>query len=121
MFELRVRREFCAAHSLSIAGEIEPTHGHNWTVTAVFGGPTLDDDGLLYDFHELEGHLDAIIAPFHNDNFNETPPFDQRNPSAERIAQYIAEQLQQRVSQSIDVLSVSITEAPGCEATFRPM
>src|SRR5690606_34763268 len=30
MYELKVQREFCAAHALMIKGQREPVHGHNW-------------------------------------------------------------------------------------------
>lgn len=120
MYELSVQREFCAAHALSIAQQREPTHGHNWTVTAIVSGDELDDDGLLFDFHVIEKHLDNILAPFHNSNLNEQSPFDRINPSAEHVARFIAEQLQTRLSEAVRVAAVRVTEAPGCEATYRP-
>lgn len=120
MFELTVERQFCAAHALVIQGDREPTHGHNWTVTAQVSGDTLDHDGLLFDFHVIEKYLDQILQPFHNANLNECAPFDRINPSAEHVARYIAEQLQTRVGDAVRVSSVRVSEAPGCAATYRP-
>lgn len=123
MFEIAIEAEFCAAHSLLIAGEREPVHGHNWRVTAVIGGPELDGDGLLVDFHAAQRVLGEILAPWNNGNLNELPPFDTVNPSAELVARQIAERLADQLGPMLvagaRVASVTVTEAPGCRATFR--
>ncbi|HBS28686.1 MAG TPA: 6-carboxytetrahydropterin synthase QueD, partial [Phycisphaerales bacterium] len=71
----------------------EPLHGHDWRVTVTVAGETLDDDGLLCDFHTIEEALEDIVRPFHNRNLNEVAPFDRLNPSAELVAKHIAERL----------------------------
>ncbi|MBU6412225.1 MAG: 6-pyruvoyl tetrahydropterin synthase family protein [Planctomycetes bacterium] len=123
MFSLTVTTEFCAAHALIIAGQREVMHGHNFRVTACVEGPGLDGDGLLCDFHTVESFLQEIIEPFINANLNATPPFDKLNPSAENIAKYLADELHTRLGESLApaarVAWVSITEAPGCVATYR--
>ena len=123
MYEISVHAEFCAAHALVIAGMREQTHGHNFRVTARIEGPTLDSDGLLCDFHSVEGVMAEVIDPFRNANMNAVAPFDRENPSAEHIARYIAEELSRRLDPSLKpnawVASVSVTEAPGCVATYR--
>jgi 6-pyruvoyltetrahydropterin/6-carboxytetrahydropterin synthase len=120
MYELSVHRVFCAAHAIDIRGEREPTHGHNWSVAAVVEGETLDADGLLCDFHDLERHIDEILAPLNNVNLNDTPPFDTVNPTAEHVARYLADELATRLPAPVRVRAVSVTEAPGCAATYRP-
>ena len=35
MYSIAVHREFCAAHALTMGGQVEPLHGHNWKVEAV--------------------------------------------------------------------------------------
>ena len=86
VFEIEINGEFCAAHSLTIAGEREPVHGHNWRVTVVVAGPRLDADGLLCDFHAVEVSLREILGPLNNRSWNEVSPFDEINPSAEEGA-----------------------------------
>jgi 6-pyruvoyltetrahydropterin/6-carboxytetrahydropterin synthase len=136
MYEIAVHAEFCAAHALTISGVREPTHGHNFRVTARIEGLTLDADGLLCDFHTVAATLNEIIEPFNNQNLNEIPPFGPTaattrsapvgpllSPSAELIARYIADELSQRLDAALNpnaqVASVSVTEAPGCVATYR--
>lgn len=124
MFTVEITTEFAAAHALVIAGRREPVHGHNWHVTALISGTDLDNDGLLCDFHTVHCVLVDIVAPFQNNNFNTTPPFDETNPTAELIAKYIADELTGRLgdalSEAASVESVRVTESPGCAAIYRP-
>ncbi len=120
MYELSIEREFCAAHAIEMQGEREPVHGHNWRVTVVVAGDTLDADGLLCDFHEIERSLDGILAPWRNANLNDSEPFDQINPTAELIAREIGERIRRTLPDGVGLLSASVTEAPGCRATYRP-
>jgi 6-pyruvoyltetrahydropterin/6-carboxytetrahydropterin synthase len=139
MFEVSVEAVFSAAHALLIGGEREPVHGHNWHVIATVAGPILDPDGLLVDFHVLERALTDITRRFHNADLNALPPFDRVNPSAERVAQYIAYTLEDRLARVHSlaptspttvgsaqppghprVVFVRVTEAPGCSVIYRP-
>lgn len=132
MYALEVNATFSAAHAIVIRGERERLHGHDWNVTATIEGAEVDADGLLVDFHAVERALREIVAPFHNANLNETPPFDRVNPTAEWVARHIAESLQSRLESGggespkipgtgrARVASVRVTEAVGCAATYRP-
>jgi 6-pyruvoyltetrahydropterin/6-carboxytetrahydropterin synthase len=124
MFSITVRSEFCAAHALTIAGVREPTHGHNFCVCLSLEGPELDSDGLLCDFHTIEDTLGEVLEPMNNADLNAHPPFDTISPTAERIAEYIAHEMIARLDAALApharVAWVSVTEAPGCEATYRP-
>jgi 6-pyruvoyltetrahydropterin/6-carboxytetrahydropterin synthase len=119
VFELSIQREFCAAHAIAMAGQREPMHGHNWKVTLAVKGPALDPDGLLCDFHLLERQLERVIGVLNNRTLNETPPFDQVNPTAEHVAKHIAEAMIAALPGNVLLSYCSVTEAPGCVATFR--
>lgn len=120
VYELCVEREFCAAHALLIAGVREAVHGHNWRVEVVVSGAETDADGLLCDFHALERWIDEVIAPLDGVDLNATPPFDVVNPTAEFVARHIAEAVAARLPANTRMRAVSVTEAPGCRATYRP-
>jgi len=120
MFELSVQRDFCAAHAILINGHREPTHGHNFRVTAVVRGAKLDNNDLVCDFHLIERELDRIVMPFNNANLNETSPFDRVNPTAERIAEHIATSVMKSLPKGASLSRLSVTEAPGCVATYVP-
>lgn len=120
VYELTIETTFSAAHAIEIRGVREPLHGHDWCVTATLVGPDLDRDGLLCDFHEVEERLREIVGPFHNRSLNEVAPFNQRNPTAELVARYIADELAEELPPGVRVASVRVTEAVGCAATFIP-
>lgn len=123
MFEITVEAEFSAAHAIVIAGEREPLHGHNWHVIATVAGDKLDGDGLLCDFHTVEGMLLEITSRFHNRNLNEVSPFDKVNPTAELVAKHIGDELASSLNQALAphawVSSVSVTEAARCRAIYK--
>ncbi len=122
MFQLSVEQEFCAAHAIEIGGRRETRHGHNWRVTVTVSGESLDGDGLVCDFHAVEGALREAVAPFQNRDLNQIPPFDRLNPTAEHVARHIARRVQELLGPGLArgaaVTSCRVTEAPGCAATF---
>jgi 6-pyruvoyltetrahydropterin/6-carboxytetrahydropterin synthase len=129
VYEITIEDEFCAAHAIVIRGEREPVHGHNWKVSVTVAGERLDGDGLLIDFHALERLVRQINAPFRNRDLNVTSPFDRTNPTAELVARHIADRVAAGLGKGspgsggtsdIRVLSVRVTEAPGCSVTYRP-
>jgi 6-pyruvoyltetrahydropterin/6-carboxytetrahydropterin synthase len=124
VFRLTVEAEFAAAHAIVMRGEREPIHGHNWKVTICVAGESLDEDGLLCDFHAIETSLRAATERFHNKNLNEVSPFDRENPTAELVARHLAEAVSgsvppQDASRGVRVEWVRVTEAPGCAATYH--
>jgi 6-pyruvoyltetrahydropterin/6-carboxytetrahydropterin synthase len=53
---------FCAAHAGLHDGELEPLHGHTFTVTLrLYGDP--DEAGMVCDFTAAKSALAAAIAP----------------------------------------------------------
>jgi 6-pyruvoyltetrahydropterin/6-carboxytetrahydropterin synthase len=119
-YDLTIRTSFSAAHSIQIGGTPEPVHGHDWSVVVEVTSETLDRDGLVCDFHELEATLARIVAPFHNANLNEIAPFNDVSPTAEHVARHIAESMAPALPDGVALSFVRIGEAPGCEATYRP-
>lgn len=93
MFEVRVTADFAAAHFLrDYNGKCENLHGHNYKVYAHVRGEVLNEGGMLLDFTKLKGALRKVIADLDHTNLNDISYFDQ-NPSAERIAMYIYENI----------------------------
>ena len=89
MFEVRVEADFAAAHFLrDYNGKCENLHGHNYKVYAHVRGSELNEGGMLLDFTKLKGALRTVCKSVDHTNLNDLPVFDQ-NPSAERIAMFI--------------------------------
>jgi len=98
MYVLTVRGDFSAAHSLPSSGsKCERLHGHNWKVEVQVWAEELDASGMVIDFHELKAMTGEILEELDHRLLNELPAFQQRNPTAENLAQYIYERLAERL------------------------
>ncbi|WP_147612946.1 6-carboxytetrahydropterin synthase QueD [Treponema pectinovorum] len=99
MFEVRVTDDFAAAHFLrDYHGKCENLHGHNYKVYVHVEGRTLDDGGMLLDFTVLKSALKQVLSKIDHTNLNDIKEFDQ-NPSAEKIAMYIYNQMLVRLKE----------------------
>ena len=90
MFEIKVSAEFEAAHRVAgYPGKCDRLHGHSWVVEASVIGSKLDNLGMLVDFKLVKGRLRELLETLDHRMLNELPAFENINPTAENIAQYI--------------------------------
>ncbi|MGD8453121.1 MAG: 6-carboxytetrahydropterin synthase [Phycisphaerae bacterium] len=122
MFEVAVTGWFSAAHRLRLPdGTWEPRHGHNWRLKVTYAGPHLNEMGLLVDFAAVRSRLQEIVATLHERDLNDLPPFRERDPSAELVAVYVAEQMAAAHEMiGLTPACVEVEEEPGCFASYRP-
>lgn len=123
MFELKILSRFAAAHQLKMVGQkCENLHGHNWKIEVCVGGENLNEAGVLMDFGDVKRHVAGIIGDIDHKFLNELAFFkDDAQPSSERIAVYIAQELQQRIdTPGVTVLRVSAWESDDSCATYIP-
>jgi 6-pyruvoyltetrahydropterin/6-carboxytetrahydropterin synthase len=112
-FELSVTRRFRAVHQLrDLHGGVEPLHEHDWRVTVTVAGPQLDECGLLVDFAVVGRHLDEALAVLAGRNLGLV--LSARNPSAERVAEYVASHLAGTLPSSVRLTVVEVEEETGC-------
>lgn len=111
MFEVRVTADFAAAHFLKdYNGKCENLHGHNYKVYAHVRGSKLNEGGMLLDFTKLKSAVRLVCKNLDHTNLNDFDYFEQ-NPSAERIAKYIYEQIiQLLLTEGIDISYKNQTE-----------
>jgi len=112
MFEVRVEADFAAAHFLrDYNGKCENLHGHNYKVFAHVCGSELNEGGMLLDFTKLKGALRTVCKTLDHTNLNDFEIFNQ-NPSAERIAMYIFNQIIVKMKENnIDLSSKKSSES----------
>jgi 6-pyruvoyltetrahydropterin/6-carboxytetrahydropterin synthase len=124
MFAIAVEITFNAGHYLTLAPDTtEPLHRHEWRVRITVASDQLDQNGLVMDFHQLQDQLRQIVTPLEQvESINDLPQFSapQDNPSTERIARYIFDQLQGRLPDPVRLTEVMVWETPGCRAAYRP-
>ncbi|MEM7625078.1 MAG: 6-carboxytetrahydropterin synthase [Planctomycetota bacterium] len=128
MHEATIQLVFSAAHALCLPdGNLEPLHGHDWSVQVTVASGELDEMDTVMDFHKLEELVEAVVAPWRNGNLNALPPFSpdggttlEVNPSAERVAERIAWVVGGGLPERVWLHDVAVGEAPGCVARYRP-
>jgi len=110
MFELKVTTRFAAAHQLKmVEKKCENLHGHNWKIEICVAGKRLNNAGVLIDFGELKAHLSNIVSNLDHRFLNDLDCFDdQRPPSSEVVAQYIANALQREIK-DLDIVVDRVT------------
>lgn len=120
MFEVSVEGSFCATHRVMFADRtLEPMHGHDWRITAVWRGRRLDERGLLIDFDQAQKSLRALLDELNYTHLNDHPWLSGAPASSESVARMIFEKLDSVLGLADELLrSVRVTEAPGCSATY---
>ena len=83
--------EFDAAHSLpGYQGKCAQLHGHTYQVEIVVEGE-VGEDGFVMDFYQLKNITSGALQDLDHSFLNHVLP----NPTAESIAQWIADRLSQ--------------------------
>lgn len=117
MYEVRVEADFASAHFLeNYDGKCERLHGHNYRVLAHVRGDTLNECGMLFDFSILKKELREVCKIFDHTNLNDFEFFN-GNPSAERIAQNIFDELKKRLPE-LALYAVDVYESPTSRARY---
>jgi 6-pyruvoyltetrahydropterin/6-carboxytetrahydropterin synthase len=123
MFEVTIEETFAAGHALrNYRGKCENVHGHNYRCQVTLEGAQLDSIGLLVDFVELKKVVHAVLDKLDHQWLNDYPPFDVLNPSAENMAKYIYDQVNEGLKPREDVrlASIRLWETDTASAVYRP-
>ena len=122
MFEVTIEQTFAAGHALrNYRGKCENVHGHNYRCQVTVEGRELDHIGLLIDFVALKKTLQTVIDRLDHQWLNDFPPFDVLNPSAENIAKYIYDEVNQGLDTDggVKLACVRLWETDTSSATYR--
>ncbi len=120
MFVITIETGFKASHQLTLAGEKEDLHEHNWLVRLSVSADALDESGLAIDFLDLKAKVEAITNPFEGANLENLACFKGQNASAELVAKYIYDKLEPLLSPRVTIEYIEVMEAAGCWAKYLP-
>jgi 6-pyruvoyltetrahydropterin/6-carboxytetrahydropterin synthase len=126
MFELKVKTHFAGAHRLAMVGQkCENLHGHNWHVEVCVRGDKLNQAGVLADFGDIKKIIRKVVEGALDHKFlNELEAFRDCQPTSERIAFYIAENVQalleKELKEDVRVSEVMAWESDDTCATYIP-
>jgi len=110
MYRTACLQQFKAQHYLIGGdwGKENNLHTHNYSVELCVEGPELNADGYLIDLFDLKKSAEKLLAPFENRTLNDLPEFAGVNPSIERLAAYICDNIE--VNPGETVLSAIIVK-----------
>jgi 6-pyruvoyltetrahydropterin/6-carboxytetrahydropterin synthase len=118
---------FAAAHAIrGHTRGCQNLHGHNYRVRVHLRARRLDELGMVLDFADLKAIMEEILGPFDHRVINEVPPFDQRNTTAELLAEYVFDEVGKRLPESagrrrrIEVTRVEVWENDTACAAYEP-
>ena len=132
MFRVSRQIEFCYGHRLlDYEGKCRHLHGHNGRAVVTFEQESLDDLGMVIDFHEIKDRVEKWIDRnidhrmlLRNDDPAVEPLLAQGeplvlldfNPTAENIAKMIFDRARE---EGLPVVQVELWETPKCRATYE--
>lgn len=97
MYELSIKSDFAASHSLpTYKGKCKRLHGHTWKVEAVFTSNSLDKFGMVVDFSAIKKQFKNFLEELDHAHLNDLPYFKKNNPTTEHLAWYIFRQFSKK-------------------------
>lgn len=120
MYTIKKEFTFSASHVLKGLAGTHPCsrlHGHNYTVIVKLQSETLDKNGFVQDYRELDAIKQFIDNNLDHRHLNDVPVLEGINPTAENIAR----QLFKIFKDAYPLLVViSIKETDKTKACFEP-
>ncbi len=119
MFLLTVKTGFSAEHQLKfIDGTSENSHCHDWKVKVAVQSRILDENGLTVDFNVIKAATERVFKDFEGKKLENLAYFKNTNASAENVARYIYQKLEQTLGKVVQLKYVEVTEEKGCKARY---
>jgi len=115
MYQVFIKTHFSSAHFLrNYPGNCEKLHGHNWDVEVAVVAHGLDEIDVAIDFRDLKKIVNSVVERLDHKNLNELPEFASRNPSSERLAQFIYKEVKKGLEAfpQVNPHSVKVCETP---------
>jgi len=117
----RISKDFSFSAAHAIRGHTrgcQNLHGHNYRVRIELEAQELDPLGMVLDFSDLKAMAAEILGPFDHHVINEVAPFDDRNTTAELLAEYVFEEIERRLPGRVSVARVEVWENDASRAIF---
>lgn len=121
MYSTTVLTDFVAQHYLTVPnpGPEGDPHSHHYEVELCFRGPELNEFDYLVDIDDAEAALSGIVDRYRDTMLNDRLEFDGDNPSVERFAKVIFEQVTDAVGDdTVTELRVTVWEDDEAAASY---
>jgi 6-pyruvoyltetrahydropterin/6-carboxytetrahydropterin synthase len=121
MFTVFKDYTFAAGHAIrGHTGGCQHLHGHNYRVRVHVAAERLDALGMVIDFADLKRIVEEVLGPFDHRVINDLSPFDERNTTAELLAQYVHDEVAPRLPAGRRVQRVEVWETETSCAVYEP-
>jgi len=124
MYRVSKQLWFCAAHQVRLSeSRCEALHGHNYRVVVHVEAHELDPTSYVLDFAALKTAAVQSAGRFDHRNINEVEPFTEggRNPTAEELARFLAEELGRKLDDGrVRICKVEVFETDNNRAEYCP-
>ncbi len=120
---VRCHATFEAAHHLvDYVGGPEPVHGHSWKIEVALGVDRLGGHDLAVDFVPTEAFVRQLASRLSGRDLNTIAPFDRKNPSAENVSLWVADEIRKAglLADGIRLEEVTVWEGPRNAVTYKP-
>ena len=116
MYYVSKRMEIAGAHHLTLPYESKCSnlHGHNWIVVVHLKGENLTDYGMLMDFTHIKREIHDRLD---HQCINDVIPGV--NPTAENMAKWIADKVNELCPSNARCYKVSVQESEGNIAIYE--
>jgi len=112
VYKTFVETSFSAAHQLrGYEGSCGELHGHTWKVRVEVQTDCLDKIGMTIDFKDLKTKADSVVGRFDHRCLNQISPFDEENPTAENLAKYFYNNMEEILPDNVKILEVIVWES----------
>ena len=120
IFEIYVKTDFAAAHSLrGYPGDCAQIHGHNWDVEVFVRCSELDEIGIGIDFRDIKQIVNEILEDLDHSNLNDLPAFKDMNPTSENIARFLYKKISKKLNtDKVKVSRVMVSETSNAGASY---
>jgi 6-pyruvoyltetrahydropterin/6-carboxytetrahydropterin synthase len=112
MYRLAVTRDFIAQHFLVGGdwGAENHRHSHHYRLEVLLRGETLDRHGYLADIVAVESAIEQTLSRYRDRTLNELEAFADLNPSLERFAKRLYDELRPQLASERLALGVRLWE-----------
>jgi len=111
MYRLAIQTSISAAHYLKdYNGNCSLMHGHNWKIQVEVKSDQVDKVGMVIDFKDIKEITWKVAGKYDHQVFNQIPPFDTQNPTAENISKHFYEEITKLLPEGIKMDRIKLWE-----------
>ncbi len=120
MYEVETISSFSAAHRLmDYKGKCEHLHGHNYRVEVICRAEAPRSGGMVIDFGDLKKAVWIVLEKLDHAYLNDIEPFTKIDPSAENLAFYIFNKVENELGPLGSLLhKITVWESDSSRASF---